>query len=136
MAFISVIDATTGTRVAVGADSAQAYQAISGGAPVTLGLAEREEKLKSIFTSNGYSLISPTSISPDVQIQVNNFTYLNEQQWPTANSSVNGFVTDYCQKYQVSEVYYWRGADNSLSFGILVSASGIVKLYYITVQNR
>jgi hypothetical protein len=135
MAFISVIDATTGTRVAVGADSAQAYQAISGGAPVTLGLAERENKLKSIFTNNGYSLITPTTINPDVQIQVSNFTYINEQQWPAVNSSVNGFITDYCQKYQVSEVYYWRGADDSLNFGILVSANGIVKLYYITAQN-
>ena len=136
MAFISVIDATTGAKVAVGADSAQAYYTISGGAPVALGLAEREKKLKSIFTSNGYSLISPTAINPDVQIQINNFTYVNEQQWPTANANVNGFITDYCQKYKATEVYYWRGTDGSLSFGILVSANGIVKLYYITAQNR
>jgi hypothetical protein len=99
-------------------------------------LAERENKLKSIFTSNGYSLISPAAINPDVQIQVNNFTYVNEQQWPTVNATVNGFINDYCQKYEATEVYYWRGADGSLSFGILVSAGGIVKLYYITAQNR
>ena len=61
MAFVTVVDATTGAKVAVGADSAQAYYAISGGTPVILGSAEREKKLNSLFTDKGYSLVSPTT---------------------------------------------------------------------------
>jgi len=136
MAFVTAVDATTGAKVAVGADSSQAYYAISGGTPTILGSPEREKKLKSLFTDKGYSLVSPTKISANVEIQVANFTYVDESQWSIVSATVNDFITNYCQKYALTEVYYWVTADGSLDFGVFVSAGGVVKLYYITVQIK
>ena len=136
MAFIAIIDASTGAKVAVGADSAQAYSAVSGGTPIILGSAEREKKLNSIFTGKGYSLITPTKISANVEIQVANVTYTDESQWSSVTSIVNDFITNYCQKYNATEVYHWTTPDGGLNFGVLVSTGGVVKLYYIEVKIR
>jgi hypothetical protein len=136
MAFVTVVDATTGARVAVGADSSQAYYAISGGIPTILGSAEREKKLNSLFTDTGYSLVNPTSINANVEIRIANITYTDETQWATVNATVNNFITSYGQKYGVTEVYYWTEPNGDLSFGVLISNNGVVKLYYITVQIR
>ena len=136
MAFVTVVDATTGAKVAVGADSAQAYYAISGGTPIILGSAEREKKLNSLFTDKGYSPVTPNKISANVEIQVANITYTDESQWTSISATVNDFITNYCKKYNVPEVYYWNAADGSLNFGALVSTGGVVKLYYISIQIR
>jgi len=136
MAFVTVVDATTGARVAVGADSSQAYYAISGGIPTILGSAEREKKLNMLFTDKGYSLVSPTKISANVEIQIANITYTDETQWASVNATINNFIANYCQKYGVTEVYYWTAPNGDLSFGVLVCTGGVVKLYYINVQIR
>lgn len=136
MAFVTVVDATTGASVKVGADSSDAYYAISGGVPTKLGDAEREKKVRSLFTDKGYLLVSPIKISANVEIQVSNSTYTDEAQWTALSATLNDFIADYCQKYNVTEVYYWIASDGSINFGVLVSVGGVVKLYYITVQIR
>jgi hypothetical protein len=136
MAFVTVVDATTGAKVAVGADSAEAYYAISGGKAATVGEAERVLNLRSLFTDKGYQLISPTAISANIEIQVANTTYIDPQQWTATNTIVSSFISDYCQKYNVNAVYYWTDASGGLNFGVLVSAEGVVKLYYVTVQIK
>jgi hypothetical protein len=136
MAFIAVVDATTGAKVAVGADSSQAYYAISGGTPIILGSAERVTKLNSLFTDKEYSLVSPEKISANVEIRIANITYTDETQWPSVSTTVNDFITNYCQKYGVTEIYYWTAQNGNLNFGVLVNTSGVVKLYYITVLVR
>ena len=136
MAFVTVVDATTGARVAVGADSSQAYYAISGGVPTVVGAADREKNLKSLFINKGYSLINPEKINANVEIQITNITYTDEAQWASVNSTVNSFITNYCQKYGATEVYYWTSSNGDINFGVLVSVSGVVRLYYITVQIR
>jgi hypothetical protein len=136
MAFIAVVDATTGAKVAVGADSSQAYYAISGGIPTILGSAERVKKLNSLFTDKGYSLVSPMKISANVEIEIANLTYTDESQWTSISATVNGFIANYCQKYNATEVYYWTAQDGGLNFGVLASTDGVVKLYYITVLIR
>jgi hypothetical protein len=136
MAFITIVDAATGAKVETGADSSQAYYAISGGTPVVLGSADREKKLSSLFTDKGYSLVSPTRISANVEIQTANLTYTDESQWTSVSATVNDFITNYCQKYNVTEVYYWTAQDGGLNFGVLVSTAGVVKLYYVTVEIR
>jgi uncharacterized membrane protein (UPF0182 family) len=136
MAFVAAVDARTGAKVAVGPDSSQAYYAISGGVPTILGSADREKKLKSLFTDKGYSLVSPTKISANVEIQVANFTYVDETEWAAASATANDFIASYCQKYGVTEIYYWTEADGSLNLGALVSAGGVVKLYYLTIRIR
>ena len=136
MAFITVVDATTGARVAVGADSAQAYYAISGGVPTILGSAERVKKLDSLFTDKGYLLVNPNKISANVEVRIANITYTDETQWTSISATVNAFITNYCQKYAVTEVYYWTASDGSLNFGVLASTGGVVKLYYISALVR
>jgi hypothetical protein len=136
MAFVTVVDATTGARVAVGADSFQAYYAISGGAPTIIGSAERVKKIDSLFTDKKYSLVSPEKISANVEIRVANITYTDERQWTIVSAKVNDFIVNYCQKYGVAEIYYWTAANGDLNFGVLASTGGVVKLYYVTVQIR
>jgi len=137
MAFVAAVDAATGAKVAVGADSSQAYYAISGGVvPVELGYAEREKKVKALFTDVGYSLVHPTAINANVEIQVGNSTYVDETQWTTVQTTINDFVQNYCQKYGATEVYYWSTSDGKMNFGVLVAAGGVVKLYYMTIQAR
>jgi len=134
MAFVTVVDATTGAKVAVGADSSQAYYAISGGIPTILGAAERQKKLNSQFSDSGYSLISPTSINANAEIRIANVTYTDETQWASVSATISDFIANYAQKYGVTEVYYWTTQNGDLNYGVLVSANGVVKLYYITVQ--
>lgn len=136
MAFVTVVDASTGAKVAVGPDSAQAYYAISGGTPIILGSAQREQKLNSVFTSKGYLLISPTEINANVEIRIANITYTDESQLASVNATVNSFIASYCQKYNSTEVYQWTAPDGGLDYGVLVSTGGVVKLYYIEVQIR
>ena len=136
MAFVTVVDATTGARVAVGADSSQAYYAISGGIPTIVGSAEREKKIDLLFTDKGYSLVSPDKISANVEIRIANITYTDETQWTSISTTVDDFITNYSQKYGVTEVYHWIAANGDLNYGVLVSTGGVVKLYYITVQIR
>jgi hypothetical protein len=94
------------------------------------------KKLNSLFTDKGYSLISPAKISANVEIPAGNITYTDESQWASVSATVNSFIADYCQKYSVTEVYYWTAQDGGLNFGVLVSTGGVVKLYYITVLIR
>ena len=136
MAFVTVVDATTGARVAIGADSSQAYYAISGGIPTIVGSAEREKKIGLLFTDKGYSLVSPDKISANVEIRIANITYTDETQWTSISTTVNDFITNYSQKYGVTEVYHWIAPNGDLNYGVLVSTGGVVKLYYITVQIR
>ena len=71
-----------------------------------------------------------------MEIRIANITYTDETQWASVNATVNNFITSYGQKYGVTEVYYWTEPNGDLSFGVLVSSAGVVKLYYITVQIR
>jgi len=101
-----------------------------------VGSSERQKKLDLLFTDKEYSLVSPNKISANVEIRIANITYTDETQWASVSAMVNDFMTNYCQKYGVTEVYYWTTLNGDLNFGVLVSAGGVVKLYYITVQIR
>jgi len=137
MAFIGIIDATTGEAVATGANSAQAYYALMGITPgPETGVEERLNKVKGLFTAKGYSLVNVTKINANVEIWVSNVTYVQEGQWNQTEIVVNSFVQNYVQRYGNTEVYYWKTDDKTISFGILVPQGGVVKLYYISVQYR
>jgi len=131
MAFIGVIDAATGTKVAVGTDAAHAYYALTGMA-VETGAAERLNKVLNIFTQKGLSIVKPTKISGDVWIMVDNITYMNEGDWKQAESRINSFIQQYAQN--CSEAYQWSEEENKVNIGVLVSEGGIVKLYYISIK--
>jgi hypothetical protein len=136
MAFIGVIDAATGTKVATGADTAQAYYALAGITPSSqLGVEDRLGKIVDSFTSKGCNLVEPTKISGDVWIMVDNVTYVGEDQWNKTESSINNFVQNYVQTPE-KDVYQWSIDNDTVNFGVLTSEQGIVKLYYLSIQYR
>jgi len=92
--------------------------------------------VKGLFTAQGYSLVNATKINANVEIWVNNATYVHEGQWNQTETVVNNFIQKYVQKYGNTEVYYLKTDDKIISFGILVPQGGVVKLYYISVQYR
>jgi hypothetical protein len=136
MAFIAAVDAVTGTKVTVGADSSQAYYAISGEVPAMLNYTIREDRLKSLFMDKGYTIVTPTAINANVEILVGNSTYVDETQWASVRAVVDDFIISYCEKYGISEVYSWSDANGNLNFGVLVSIGGVVKLYYVSIRVR
>jgi len=135
MAFIGIIDAATGTKVATGVDAADAYYALTGIAVPGLGAEERLKKILALFKENGCSVIEPTKIDGDVWIQVGNVTYVDEEQWNQTKSAVNEFIQKYVQKYG-NEVYQWSDESGMANFGVLISDEGVVKLYYISIRYK
>jgi len=131
MAFVGIIDAETGTQVAVGADAAQAYHALVG-ITEKIGAEERLSKIISLFTEKGLSVVKPTKISGDVWIRVDNITYVTEEEWKQAESAINNFIQQYAQGS--NEVYQWSEKRGEINMGILISERGIVKLYYISIK--
>jgi len=136
MAFIGVVDAATGTQVAAGLDSVEAYYTLTGTIPSPqVGAEESLNKLKNVFASNGYNLVNTTEIHANVEIQVNTITYTSEEQWNQTEVTINDFIQNYVQKYGSTEVYYWNTGNHTINFGILTS-DDIMKLYYTSVQYR
>ncbi len=136
MAFIGVVDAATGTEVATGANSAQAYYALAGITPGSqLGAEGRLTKVETSFTDKGCNLVEPTKIGGDVWITVDNATYLSEDQWNNTESSITYFVQNYVQG-PTKDVYQWSTDNNTVNFGVLTSDGGIVKLYYLSIRYR
>ena len=135
MAFVGIIDAATGTKVATGKDSIEAYYNLKGTTITSYTEAShRIGKIKNLFSN--YTLINPTKINANIEIKINNLTYVNENQWNDTLTGINTFIKSYVQKYSSKEVYYWYGNNNTINFGILVSENGIVKLYYITILYK
>jgi hypothetical protein len=136
MAFIGVIDAATGTKVATGADSAQAYYALVGITPSQqTGAEARLQKIMGVFEDREFSIAEPTKIGGDIWIRVDNLTYVNENQWSQTESAIDQFIQDYVQGHG-NEIYYWSQDNNTANFGVLYSEEGIVKLYYLSISYK
>lgn len=131
MAFIGIIDAETGTHVAVGSNAAEAYYALVGEA-VKIEAEERLNRILNLFAENGLTVVKPTKIDAHVWIRVANLTYLSENEWMEVETAVNNFIHDYAQKSD--EVYQWSEKSGEVNMGVLISERGIVKLYYITIK--
>jgi len=137
MAFIVAIDAATGTRVATGADAAEAYYRLTGAVPATrTGAEARLKKLHEAFTAKGYMPVNVTVVRANAEIEAANITYLDEAQWGQAELAVHTFTEAYARRFNASDLYAWDINENAVGFGILVSERGVVKLYYIRVQYR
>jgi len=135
LAFIVTIDAATGTKVAMGENSASAYYTLVGGTPVVQpGVKDRLNKTMNLFLHSGLKLIKPSKISGNVEILVANLTYTKEAQWDETKSVLTSFIEDYVKAEGKREVYYWISEGNKINFGILLSEENIVKLYYISVR--
>jgi len=137
MAFIVVIDALTGAKVATGSDAAQAYYSLIGGKPpVVTGYETRLMNIRTYLESKKLPLINVTKITANAEIEVGKATYLDETQWQQTARTIDSFLKEYASKTGAKEVYTWSQDPSSISLGVLVFQDGIVKLYYITIQLR
>jgi hypothetical protein len=134
MAFMGVIDATTGTRVATGPDSLTAYYALTGGAPTT-GAQQRLQRIVGLLASQGLNVVRSQSIMANVEVQVNQTNYITEDNWEGANSTILQFVKNYAQK-GANTIYYWDVDSNNIGLGVFFSDRGVINLYYITIRYR
>jgi len=135
MAFMGVIDASTGTRVATGHDSLSAYYALAGGVPTT-GAQQRLQRIVGLLSSQGLNVVKPQSIMANVEVQVNQTSYVSEGDWEGANSTILRFVNNYARRLGVNAIYYWDVDANDIGVGVLFSDQGVINLYYITIKYQ
>ena len=135
MAFMGVIDATTGTRVATGPDSLSAYYALTGGVPTT-GVQQRLERIVGLLSSEGLNVVKPQSITANVEIQVNQTSYVTEGDWAAASTAIQQFVDVNAKKMGVNTIYYWNIDSNNIGLGVLFSDRGVINLYYIIIKYK
>jgi len=137
MPFIAVVDATNGTMVATGGDSVSAYYALAGVAPPTVeGHRERLARISGELKARGLPLVNVTSVSANVNIEVNSVRYVESAEWNSAKNAIDDFVTNYALKYGVSEIYSWQPSNSTISFGVLVPNAAVVKLYFLSISYR
>jgi len=137
MAFIVVIDALTGAKVATGSDASQAYYSLVGTKPpVVTGYETRLQNVRTFLETKKLQLINVTKVTANAEIEVSKATYLDENQWQQTTRSIDSFLKEYLPKTGATEIYAWSQDPNSISLGVLVLQSGIVKLYYMTIKLR
>jgi hypothetical protein len=137
MAFIVVIDALTGAKVSTGSDAAQAYYSLAGTKPpVVTGYETRLQNIRTFLETKKLQLINVTRVTANAEIEVSKATYLDETQWQQTARSIDSFLKEYMSKTGAIEIYAWSQDSNSMSFGVLLLQSGIVRLYYMTIRLR
>jgi hypothetical protein len=137
MAFIVVIDALTGAKVATGSDASQAYYSLVGTKPpVVTGYETRLQNVRTFLETKKLPPINVTKVTANAEIEVSKASYLDETQWQQTTRSIDSFLKEYVSKTGAAEIYTWSQDPNSISLGVLVLQGGIVKLYYMTIRLR
>lgn len=131
---IGIVDASSGSLVAMGSDASEAYYNLIG-ATVETGAQRRLERLKTFFTEAGYDLLEVWAIHPDVEVLEENLTYLSESQWSEVESALEAFLERHPPEN--GKVFMWSGEEGNVNFGVLtVESNGVKYLYFITVKYR
>jgi len=129
---IGIVDASSGSLVAMGSDAAEAYYNLIG-APAETGAQNRLEKVKALFTEAGYNLVKVWAIRPDVEILEGNLTYLSESQWDEVESALKAFLENHPPEN--GKVFMWDGGEGVVNFGVLtLEDDGVKYLYFVTVR--
>ena len=134
MAFIGIVDAATGTNVAIGNDSVQAYYKLVGQYLVhKLSFEEKLNRVLDYIKSEKYQILNPTKINANVEIKIGSTSYLSSNDWLNVKKLLDVFINEYAKKYDVSIIYYWK-TGGEVNLGILVNIKGIVELFYISIS--
>jgi hypothetical protein len=139
IAFVVIVDAMTGAKVATGQDAAQAFYALGGALrpPAETSIDARLKKLIGyIQTGIGYRTVNVTRINANAEIEVGRSVYLQEGDWSQVKTLFDAFVAQYGAKTSSKEFFAWNPDPNTLNLGLLINQDGIVKLYYITIKFR
>ncbi|MEM3041712.1 MAG: hypothetical protein QXG97_06800, partial [Nitrososphaerota archaeon] len=130
---VAIVDASSGTSVALGVDAADAYRRLVGGA--VGGETPAEQRLAKVFQLfAGRELMNVTAVYPDVEVQVGNFTYVGESEWNATEAGINRFIQSYAPIGM--KVFVWFEDENTVSMGVLTKVQDFVYLYYISVRYR
>ena len=137
IAFMVIIDAISGAKVAAGENAATAYYALAGARPdIETGLDVRTKKLLQIVQNKGYKTTSAIKISANAEIEIGRSNYVLDGQWDQTRMLIDNFVSEYAVKATTKEIFTWNSDPNTLSLGCLISEGGIVKLYYVSIRVR
>jgi hypothetical protein len=137
IAFVVIIDAATGSKVATGENASQAYYALAGTRPpVETGTDIRLKRLIDIARNRGYRPINVTRINANAEIEVGRLSYLQESQWDQSRTFLNTFVEDYGSRIATKEIFLWNPDSNTISLGYLIHEDNIVRLYYVSIKFR
>ena len=135
LAFIVIVDALTGTKVAAGDSSASAYYSLVGERPVEeRGMEDRVRRIHAAFEAAGYTVVKPEKINANLEVKIASTRYLEESQWASAKETLQHFIDAYCTPNGVTDVYSWQVDQTHVGVGILVAQEGVVRLYYFTVE--
>ncbi|MGQ9514009.1 MAG: hypothetical protein ACUVTL_03015 [Thermoproteota archaeon] len=133
MAFIGVVDAATGSKVATGQDVLSAYNSFMGVVPTT-AWQDRLQRVLELISSNGVDVVETQRVFANIEIKIDETRYVTESDWTGARRVIEDFIEEYAKKMGVNEICYWRVDENKFGFGVLVSDRGIVKLFYIALK--
>jgi len=132
MPAIGIVDATSGSIVAMGSDAAEAYYKLVK-TPVSTGENERLSKVMNLFVENNRQLVNVTAVHADVDIQLGNLTYLDETQWDQTKTVVEKFIGDHVQSDE--KVFMWTSDNKTVNLGVLKLEGGVWRyLYYISIR--
>jgi len=130
---ICIVDASSGTAVAMGSDAKEAYLNLVG--EVIGGGISAEERLAKVFhLFTGYELVNVTTVNPDVEIRTENLSYVGENQWNVAETGVNSFIQSYA--INSTRVLVWFPDERTVNLGVLTKVEDFVYLYYVSIQYR
>jgi len=135
MAFMGVVDAATGSKVATGPDALSAYSSLIGATPTT-GWQERFQRVLDLISSEGIDAIKTQKVFANVEIKLNETSYVAESDWAGARGAIKELIDNYAKKMGASEIFYWEVDDNNMGLGVLTSERGVVKLYYVILKYK
>lgn len=94
--------------------------------------AQRIAKIIEVFQEADLSVLTPTTINPELSFLEGSARYLSEEDWINAQAQLNSFL-ELCEEHNVSRVFMWV-EDSKANFGIMVRIEGLLELHYITIE--
>jgi len=98
-----------------------------------LGKEERIAKLVEAFQGAGLSVLTPTTINPDVSFLEGSVKYVSEEDWNNTQVLLDMFLEKWVKPYNVFRVFMWT-EDSKVNFGIMVRVEEVLELHYIVVE--
>ena len=97
-----------------------------------LSKEERIAKVIEAFEEAGLSVLTPTTINPDISFLEGSVKYVSEEDWNNAQALLSSFL-ELCDAYNVSRVFMWT-EDTKVNYGILVRVEEVLELHYTTIE--
>jgi len=97
-----------------------------------LSKEERIAKLIEAFEEAGLSVLTPTTINPDISFLEGSVKYVSEEDWNNTQALLNSFL-ELCDAHNVSRVFMWT-ENAKVNYGIMVRVEEALELHYIIIE--